>query len=457
MLIKKTHRFLEVLLAIFVVYLLLTRAVITWAQSMPEPFVASVEWLTASEVNFSELTIKQDWLGFELQVHNLTVNRPEFSLKLDLVKGDINLFAPLWPSLDYGAALIIQNGHLETKSNLTTQDSLSQDNAVQADLVNPVFSLEQWQTRAYEHLNVGRLWKRIKFDNITLSDATRPGQSLKIVHLQALKAAQMHVVAEVSLGLPPGFNHERFNIKARVIPNVWGKVAEAQLSLAAFEPLNAHQVAQWLPPKWHSILPSGELMIDVNAHVKRSRLAEVTINLYGQSLQWPQSSKSVLPGSLGLVFNWQAPSTQSQYMVVSLSNIQINNRYVASLAPIEVMLDDEHIHFKTERFDIEPFKVMVAALANNNLVTQLFGKTAQLDLANLNGQLNWQTLSLPYLAFDVLHLDIPVTHYPGLIIRNLAVKKDAQSMHFTISEPILINEPSVHATALKVALPKKLP
>lgn len=449
MLIKKTHRFLEVLLAIFVLYLLLTRALITWAQAMPEPFVNSVEWLTGSEVDFSQLAIEQDWLGFDVHIENLKVNRPEWTVNLGLVKLDINVFAPFWPSLDYGASLELKDGSIQMPQLSSSVDAAQ------------TLSASQWLEQIkFEKLNITRLWKRIKLENIRLNhlnQLTRPGQFLHIYNLHALKAAHLHVVSEVGLGYAPALNNERFNIKARVIPNVWGQVVEAQLSLAMFEPLSAQQLAHNLPAKWRDILPTGEVLMDVQATVSNARLAEVTLQLYGQSLRWPQH-QTALPSSLGLAFNWQAGFKETH---VSLANIQINNRYVKSLAPIEITLDEHHrVNFKAERFDIEPFKVMVAALAPNESIAKLFGKTAQLEMANLSGQLKWQELSLPYLSFDMVQLDIPATDYPGLALSKLTVVKQAHILSLSTPAPLFITQPSAkplaEAKPIQVTLPASL-
>jgi len=76
--IKHTHYVLQIIFAVLIGYLLITRAFISWVQYAPDSFIEGVAWATDSDISFDKIEIQQDWLGFQFQTQNFTVKNAQF-------------------------------------------------------------------------------------------------------------------------------------------------------------------------------------------------------------------------------------------------------------------------------------------------------------------------------------------------------------------------------------------
>jgi hypothetical protein len=97
MIVKKTHHTLQIIFALFVAYLLVTRLLITWVQTAPEQVASAAEWLTDSEISFKRIDIQQGVLGFQLQAEALSVHHADYELQMQTLDMDVNVFVALFP------------------------------------------------------------------------------------------------------------------------------------------------------------------------------------------------------------------------------------------------------------------------------------------------------------------------------------------------------------------------
>lgn len=93
MLIRRTHLLMQALLAIFIVYLLLTRAILSWAQYAPEHFSSFLQKQLHIELQFDALDISQHWLGFEARISNLHLHSENMDVQAENLHFDLNLFS----------------------------------------------------------------------------------------------------------------------------------------------------------------------------------------------------------------------------------------------------------------------------------------------------------------------------------------------------------------------------
>lgn len=449
MIVKKTHHTLQIIFALFVAYLLVTRLLITWVQTAPEQIVSAAEWLMDSEISFKSIDIQQGVLGFQLQAEALSVQHADYELQVQTLDMDVNAFAPFFPSIDYGAYLKIEKGALQFKNV----------QPVAADTQLDVSQLNINELRRFD-VDISRLWQRVKVKDFIISEIVRPGLSIHIHDFQSLKGAQLNISSEFALGYRDSLNFEKFSFKSTLNPNVWGGIEYGEFSLSSFQPLQAERIVQLLPDIWHTILPKGELILDLKAKVAQSKLAKLVVNLNGQSLKWSQEH-TTLPKSMGLELVWSSEhqniKTHFTDWHFKLSKIQLDNQYIQTVSPLELYFEDNQmLHFSSNYFDIEPFKVIVKSLVPNKHLATLFDKAAHLKISDVSGELNWKTLGLPLLKVKLDKLSIPVTEYPGLAIQNLTVHKQANRLSLQTDKPIWVMQADIHQNAMRIDLPSKV-
>jgi len=449
MIVKRTHHFLHWAFGLFVAYLLITRIFISWIQFWPGQFISVVQWMTDTTINAESIDVDQDWLGFQVVINKLFIESLTFQLQADKLDADINTFSMFIPSIGYGDYLHVDKGSYQVKNPLVVLNEKDQ-----RKLNEPLSEDEVLVVEA----DIGRLWKRVHFKDFVLSEVIRPGLSVQLHDFQSINASMLSVVSQFSLSYKDVLNYERFSLKSSFSPNVWGGLDSGEFSITSFKPLRIERLSKLLSVNWQQVLPQGELILDLAGTVSQSTLSNLVVNLNSQSLKWRQNLET-LPNNVGLQLSWQAgrKNIQRQFKDwnFSLSKIQIDNRYVKTISPVELYFgDDQMLNFNANYFDIEPFKVIVKSLIKSRQIADLFDRTAYLSLSNLNGKLNWQTLNVAELSLYFDKLDIPVTDYPGMSLQNLQVIKTPQNMSLSTSKPIWIMSPIIHEKPMRLDLPK---
>lgn len=454
MMLKRTHHILQLIFALFVAYLLVSRLLITWVQHAPEQVVSVAEWLMNGEISIEKIEIQQSVLGFQLQVEGLNVNHADYELQLQRIELDANTFAPFFPSIHYGAYLKVYDGAFNLKSIPSDSPEKSLD-------ISP---LKIDQLRHFD-VNVRGLWQRVKVENFTLKNVTRPGLSIHIHDFHSLKGSQLALSSVFSLGYRESLNFEKFSLTATLNPTVWGGLGHGQVSVTSFDALPTEPLVHLLPEAWHAILPKGELILDVEATISQSSLAKVAVNLNGQAFAWRQTNEN-LPSSMGLELLWSAQhkniKSRASDWHFKLSKIQLDNKYIQTVSPIELHLEGTSLlHFSARYFDIEPFKVLVRSIVSNPHITTLFDKAVHLKISDVIGELNWRTLELPLLQVKLEQLSIPAsqrpaTQYPGLAIENLTIKKTANTFSLQTDKPIWVMQSEIHKKPMRLDFPAKV-
>lgn len=445
--IRRTHHFLHWLLGLFVVYLLITRVFISWVQFYPQQFIDVIQTLTGAQFQAASIDIDQDWLGFQIHLHDVLLQTENFVFQAEELEADINTFAILIPKIGFGDYLKVSQGAFQEKHvRKTAIDKEGLSNIKLEELVRV-------------DANVSRLWKRVQFHEFVFSEVTRPGLSIQFHDFQSINASRLSVVSEFSLSYRDVLKYERFNLTSSFAVDILGGLDSGEFALSSFSPLEITDLATLLSKNWQSVLPDGELLLDLKGKVAHAELFDLTLNLNGQALSWRQKAKS-LPSSVGLQLNWNSEQQKIKRRfkdwLFTLSKIQIDNRYIKSVSPMKLYFDgDKYLHFDAEYFELEPFKVLVKALIKTPHVSDFFDKTAYLSISDLSGKLHWETLDVPELKIDFKKLDVPVTRYPGVSIRNMLMHKTPDGITLSTTKPIWVMSPSIHSIPMRVDLPSK--
>ncbi|MDX1352155.1 MAG: hypothetical protein R3254_04025, partial [Thiomicrorhabdus sp.] len=273
MIVKSTHHTLHWAFGLFVAYLLITRLFISWVQFFPNHFVSTSEWLTNSQIQLGSIEIEQDWLGFQAHLKRFAIDSKDFEFQAQKLSVDINLFSIFIPTAGYGDYLQITKGAFQAKTNRSQTEQ------------NKPFDIQEL---GKIDANISHLWKRVKLRDFVLNEVSRPGMSVQLHSFQSLYGSHLSVVSEFSLSYQDILRYERFNLKSTFTPNVWGGIESGEFSLTSFNPLSIKRLSKLLSVNWQSVLPDGELIVDLKGRVAKSQLSSMVLNLNTQALKWQQ-------------------------------------------------------------------------------------------------------------------------------------------------------------------------
>jgi hypothetical protein len=413
--------------------------------------VESIESVTGSQIDFEQIEVQQNWLGFQFQVKHLAVNHVEFDLNIQHLDVDVNLFSMLIPTMKFGDYLTIKKGLYHNKK---AQDLNQNDYDIER------FSAESVEKLTEINVNISQLWPRVKVSDLIFKSLFSPDLILHVYHYQSLKGSQLRVVSEFGVAYKESLNFERFAFKSSFDTNVLGEIEQGELSLLSFQPLRIEALTQLLPPVWHQTFPKGELIIDLQAKILQSNVSQLTLNLNTQSLKWHQQNRA-LPKHIGLELVWNSGlnnrATLTKDWRFRLSHIQLDNQYIKTVSPIELnFIENQLLSFQSDHFDIDPFKVIVKSMLPQGYSTALLDKTSGLAIENLKGQFNWSSLQLPRLEMTIKQLTLPVSDYPGLELHDVTLLKTFNKVMLKTKHPMTLSGLNLPKGGGKILLPNQI-
>lgn len=443
--VKFTYRFLEVIFAIFILYLLITRGFLTWLQYAPEQFSSTVKNFAGVELSYESLEINQHWLGFEFQAKNVNVDAEDFHFDAATLSADINLFSFALPATVVGDYLYIENASLEKQSSFSgvSDNQLSQISLNRDDLRRQLFIPS----------SIRSLWKQISIKDVRLTLLQEQPAGIHLKSFELAKSSRVSLVAEFGVRYGKVLDYEPFSMTLNASQNSLGGIGDGRVNLVSYRPVKIQGLVSLLPAKWQEILPKGDVLVEAKARFKKSKLSKVEMNLNGQSLDWPQNDQA-LPNSAGARLEWVLEDdllfVGQDNWHIQLLGLQLDQKYLETISPIELNVDDDFIEFHAKSLNIEPFKVITQALIDDPKISNLFGKTAHLSIQNLAGKVNWQTLELKELHFYLKKLAFPLTDFPSLAIEDLTFDKSGSTLIVQTSKPIWLVDTRIHKDAIKV-------
>ena len=450
--VKRTHQTIWVVFALFVAYLLIVRLFITWAQVAPTQFGNTVAWATQSKISFNTLTIKQNWLGVDVEVNDAFIERGGLEVEAQKIAFDFNFFSPLVPRAPWGNYLTIVNlsvlefgvPNKEATSNVTLTRFLNLN-----------------ATELASNIDISRLWKKVDVSHFSaaLLQADNTWR-LNVDSFQAFKGTRWSLAADFNVSYGQVLQGERFQLKASLVPGVFGHVDRGEFSIKAFDAIDLARLAELTPVRWQAVLPDGEFIPNINGTISKSLLAHLKINLTASSLLWPAVDQR-LPKSLGVNLDWQNQAkmydgTQTNWQFV-LSGIRMDDQFVATVAPVNIQLVSKRfLRIDAQTLDIKPFKPIIKAIASNESVAKLFDASAQLLLKNMVADLVLPDLYFENISVDIDRLAIPVTNLPGLVAKQVNIDKTGTQFKVRSNNPVWVMHPMIHPVPMKLELSSQL-
>jgi len=444
-LVKFTYRFLEVIFALFIVYLLITRGFLTWLQYAPEQFTSAVKSFIGVELSYESLALDQHWLGFEFEAKNVSLNSERFHFDAEKLSADINLFSFALPAAAVGDYLYVENASLEKRSSFV--------NSSESKLAQLSVSREDLHQKLLIPSTIRSLWKQVSIKDVRLTLQQEYPAGIHLKSFELAKSSRISLVSEFGMKYGEVLDYEPFSLTLNASQNSFGGIGDGRLNLVSYRPVKIQGLVSLLPEEWQAILPKGDVLVEAKANFQNSKLSKIEMNLNGSSFDWPQNDE-LLPNSAGAKLEWVLENDvlfvgQDDWHI-QLLGLQLDQKYLESISPIELKVDDDFIDFNAKSLNIEPFKVITQALISDPKIANLFGKTAHLSIQNLSGKLNWQTLELKNLHFYLKELAVPLTDFPSLAIEELTFDKTGSEVILQTSKPVWLVDTRVHKDAIKI-------
>lgn len=453
MLIKRTHLFLEILLGIFIAYLLLMRLAVIGMQSYPQQTLQLVNKVTGWHFSVGSVELDQTWLGAEFVFHSLQVKNDTLDIQAQELSGDINIFSPMLPILSFGEQLNLKQVSLRLlrppsrEKQVQELPELSQLTTAYRQVVN-FLRMQDFTQRS---------WQKIRIDGLVVNDFLGAQTALQVDNLDLIKASQINLIAEFGVHYRDVLDFERFNLKINLTTNSWGGLDYGSINLISYQPMQMQRIAKLLPEKWAEVLPEGEVLLDWQTRFEDAQLAHSIAKLNAQALLWGDDDE-VLPSSVGLTLRWNPrldASLGDALANFELAQVQLDNQFVETLSPVQLRLHDgNELELLADRFDIEPFKDMLRVFVESDYLASLLNKAVELEVTDFALRLNWQTLEVPNLRTRFGRLGIPLTDYPGVATQDVVLAKQGDLLLIDASEPIWVLEPKVHPLPVRVTLPQ---
>ncbi|MBO1923727.1 YhdP family protein [Thiomicrorhabdus sp. 6S3-12] len=452
MLIKRTHLFLEVMLGLFVAYLLIMRLFIIGLQSYPQQSLSFFKNITGWQVELSTIELEQTWLGARFNLQGVSLSNQQFDLQADKIVGDINIFAPMIPVLSFGDSLRFEQ--------LSVRNLQPQDEPVVAN-VPDIAELSSAYQGAMDFLRsqkfTKRMWQKVSVDSLIMNGFLNSATSvIQIDRLDLVKASQINLVAEFSVRYKEALNFERFSTNLAFTPNSWGGLSHGSVRVISYQPLSVKRLAALLPSKWVEVLPKGEVLLDWQTDFKDSKVSHSVVHLNAQALDWRENNE-VLPKSVGLELSWNPALDQvlgKNLANFHLTKVQLDNQFVETLSPIKLTVANEkELVLSAEKFDIQPFKEMLRVFVETRYLSDLLSKAVELQVSDFALRLNWRTLDVPMLKMHLARLGIPLTEFPGVAAQDVTLVKFDKQFRLETTEPVWVLEPKIYPLPMRVSLP----
>lgn len=430
--LKRVQQLLFFLLALFVIYLLIVRGVITWVQYAPDQFLSYVEKWNDSTIKVEKISIDQNWLGLDFEVQNVRYQDATSSATLASASGDLNVFSPFFPDISFGNRLVVSGLNAEIRS---VDEDLEAAPSNKADLWHTV-------SRNWKAVSLNKVWKVVNLEDVAFSLTTKKKEkiTLGIDSFQAYRGLKWSFGGVLSVHAQQKLSTQ-LQLKGDFDVNLWGRPEEGSFSANFLTPLNLGNLYQLMPESWIKTLPTGEILGDFSLEVKKGELSKLNITSNAQDLNWPENDH-LLPKSIGVGLNWVATNQFSgdalENWQFELEKIRFGKEYLKTISPIYLSLkNNKTLKFQADEVDfnvVKPFFKLLTAKFNyqgfgNNLKT--------FSLKNVNGLLDLDNLDLKYLTLQIPSIQLPADkNLPGLVLQNLQVEKNLQDVWLKTLSPV---------------------
>ncbi|MBN2607144.1 MAG: hypothetical protein JXR47_07395 [Thiotrichales bacterium] len=439
------YRISLIVVGIFVAYLLVMRAFITWVQYAPDTAISFVETVTQSQIHVDSIQADQNWLGADFQINGLKYDDANTHLALQKLSGDVNIFAPWIPQLKYGH-------HLEL-SGLTVLLSGGTDTTV---------SDVNWQNLP-EHVKrwrLQKLWKSIKVDNAQLTFNQAKPFTVDVKLFQSFFGLRWSFVGLLEIMTGQKIANE-VQVKGDFSTNLWNVPEEGEGSISILKPVSLDDVYHFASTKVTAKLPKGEMVGDIKFRLQAGRLKRLRTYLTIQDLSWPAHDR-LLPKSIGVTLRLRSKTDfiTGSFVdwVFELEKLRFDDQYVQTISPVYFSLtQNQNLSFSAEKFKLHEIKPLFDVVLHSIEYQGIGKELKSLELSQLNGVFNFKTASLSKLSFQLPSIKLePQEGIPGLTISRLSFNKDHDKVQIRILDPVALLSKYIKPESIKFTFAKPI-
>ncbi len=419
--LHRLYQFFVVIGVVFVLYLLIVRAVITWVQQFPEHFFSFAEEITHSIIDVGSIEIEQSWLGVDIKLNALHLENETTRADAKELKFDFNIFSPWIPSVRYGEQL--------------------QLDGVTVDFKTLPFKQEKGSfTRNLLLKNIARKsWYSIKLADIVVNSGSEKKVQFRTKIFQSYFDDKL-TFAGLSELLVEGDEKSEFQYKGRFSTTLWNTVEQGQASFSIVRPVLLSSLYTFLPEVTAKKLPKGSISGELNLEVRKGQLSNLNLATNLQNLTWRKHKKIAklptnLPKDIGLNLSLVTPKAKSSW-VFEFEKISLDNHFVKTISPIFLELkENQQVSLSAEEFNLLAIKPIFESLVNSVGYEGMGKNIKELVLKDLEGVFDLKRGYLQTLSFAIPSLDLPQNKMmPGIKFENLYFSKQEKEVEVAINK-----------------------
>lgn len=397
---------------LFVLYMLLVRALAGWVQLMPEQASGLVQQVFDTDIRFESLDIQQTWTGIEVRAQNLAVNTVDWQLKSSEFAVDFHLLSPFWPSLPYGELLKIQRAEFVFSNVRSHSVEFNPDNFLAL---------------------ASKLWRRIEISDLLIKGSTPLIQAVNIDSFNASRAERWSVLADVSVIHLRDHPPTSFQLSARLDEDQFGLLSEGELVLKQKQAFDLAVLRDILPQASLMLdrMPQGSFNLNSQATFNKRQLRQLSFDMTLDQLQW--ATDVSLPRSISAQLDWHGRLDAQgidRQMALTLSNLRLNHQAVKTLSPIRLTLDGQVIGLALNQASLLPFQTTL-----NHFLGDFTQSLQRIDVQDIALQFDLQQLKLLELNATLEALDWQGDKFQVLASK-IRVSKKSDFVKIQFDEPI---------------------
>lgn len=439
------YRISLLIVGVFVAYLIVFRAFITWVQYAPDTAISFVEAVTQAKIHVDTVHADQTWLGVVFQIDGLKYDDGTTHLSLKQLNGDFNIFSPWVPQLKYGQRLEISG----LKADLHTQGASQVKLEDFSDFSDKV---KEWQ--------LPKLWKSIKLEDTKLTFHQAKPFSIGIRLFQSFFGLKWTLVGLVEVVTDHKIENE-LQIKGDFTTNLWNLPESGSGSISILKPVHLSDIYHFLSDKVVAKLPTGELIGDIRFRVKQGQLARLRTNATVQDLSWKTHDR-LLPKSVGLTLKLRSKAgsfgRSRDDWQFELEKLRFDDQYVQTISPIYLGLTkNKNLSFRAEKFKLHEIKPLFDVVLHSVEYEGVGKELKELELQQLQGVFNLKEVSLSRLTFKLPSVRLePQDGIPGLTIKGLSFDKENAKVQVRISDAVELTSKYIKPEPIKFNFPNTI-
>lgn len=202
---KWSYRLSLIVAGLFITYWLSVKAVFLWLQYDPDRLFTFIDTVAGVEIAVEQMSVSQTWSTANIELKNVEIISPEWSLEMKLLQTDVNFFSVWLPKMRYGQSFTVDG------AELTLQPSFEEP--------EEPFNFSQFDLHGKTSF-VRRLWKIIRISDLSILFNRQDQLKLHLNLLQSYFGLKWSFGGLSSISVQ-GEKVTDFQFKGDFLTNVW--------------------------------------------------------------------------------------------------------------------------------------------------------------------------------------------------------------------------------------------